>query len=104
MYSAPERRTPPSELRVLYEVQPDVRDVIVEGRVDRRLVSWYLHERGGGRARVYAVDDRIDSVLDLAGLQSRQARLRDCPGSRSWRPRRAVDHLRGRFRPGWVWR
>ncbi|NYI45064.1 hypothetical protein BJ993_002144 [Nocardioides aromaticivorans] len=59
MYSAPERRTP-SELRVLYEVQPDVRDVIVEGRVDRRLVSWYLHERGGGRARVYAVDDRID--------------------------------------------
>lgn len=52
------------ELRTLYQKSPRTRDVIVEGRDDARLVSWYLTERGLD-ALTIAVDDRAVVPSDL---------------------------------------
>lgn len=79
MYSdTPSRRTP-AELRVLYEVQPQLRDVVVEGRTDASVIRWYLRERGVNNAKIYAVDDRVEidsaSVLGVGGEVGARGRV-----------------------------
>lgn len=64
MASAPVTKRPLRELRTLYEVQPHIRDVIVEGRGDAQLIRWYLNEREM-IALVHEVDDRAEVTSDL---------------------------------------
>src|SRR5580700_6636570 len=64
MASASVTKRPLRELRTLYEVQPHIRDVIVEGRADAHLIQWYLNERDLV-AIVHAVDDRAEVTSDL---------------------------------------
>jgi hypothetical protein len=52
------------ELLTLYEVEPEIRDVIVEGRSDAAMVRWYLDSHGVN-CRVYAIDDRVELGSDL---------------------------------------
>lgn len=49
-----------TELRTLYEIQPQLRDILVEGRDDARLIRWYLREHEIRKVQVYAVDDRVE--------------------------------------------
>ena len=49
-----DRRTV-EELVALYELEPQLRDVYVEGAADRRLVEWFLQRRMGRRVDVYEV-------------------------------------------------
>jgi hypothetical protein len=62
----------PDELALLYELEPDVRDVIVEGRGDKSFFDWFIsEEQSNGLVRVYAVSDRAylpDSDLIENGL------------------------------------
>lgn len=45
------------ELVTLYELEPDLRDVFVEGSTDRAVLSWYLLARGlHDRAEIYDID------------------------------------------------
>ncbi|MGW6744521.1 hypothetical protein ACWGDX_27975 [Streptomyces sp. NPDC055025] len=77
-------RRQPAELVTLYELEPEVRDVIVEGSNDKAFFDWYLsHIKHQGKlVRVYAVGDRAylsdGEVLDggyVAGERGRVARL-----------------------------
>lgn len=55
-------------LLVLYDLEPGLRDVYVEGRTDVGLLRWYLDERGI-EAQVYAIDDRVEiSATELGSL------------------------------------
>ncbi len=47
----------------LYEVEPTLRDVYVEGRTDAAFYSWFIDESHVD-ANVYAIDDRIYLVSD----------------------------------------
>ncbi|MFF2619012.1 hypothetical protein [Kitasatospora sp. NPDC058046] len=54
-----ELRTP-EELATLYELEPEIRDIIVEGRSDEQTFRWYTSAtRPEGLVRVYAVSDRV---------------------------------------------
>lgn len=44
------------ELVALYELEPTIRDVIVEGRDDVALVKWYLCQRTSKEFEVYDID------------------------------------------------
>ncbi|WML82555.1 hypothetical protein [Streptomyces sp. VNUA74] len=71
MQEAGYRRTI-EELVTLYEVEPDVRDIFVEGRSDRNFLSEYLSDEVGATlCSVYDVSDRVevpDGELLKAGL------------------------------------
>jgi hypothetical protein len=47
----------------LYEVEPTLRDIYVEGRTDASFYSWFLAE-SGAEAKVYPIDDRICILAD----------------------------------------
>ncbi|MEV5953491.1 hypothetical protein AB0M11_06840 [Streptomyces sp. NPDC051987] len=77
-------RRQPAELVTLYELEPEVRDVIVEGSNDKAFFDWYLSQidHRGNLIRVYAVGDRVylpdGEVLDgghTAGERGRVVRL-----------------------------
>ncbi len=74
----PSRRTP-AELRILYEIQPQLRDVVVEGRIDASVIRWYLRECGANNAKVYAIDDRVEvdsaSVVGVGGEVGARGRI-----------------------------
>lgn len=53
-------RRKPHELRMLYELHPEVRDVVVEGREDARWLKWALTEELPRGVNIYAVDDRVE--------------------------------------------
>ncbi|SDS55124.1 hypothetical protein SAMN05216371_8331 [Streptomyces sp. TLI_053] len=56
-----ELRRRPEELATLYFLEPEIRDVIVEGRGDRNFFTWFVSETPSrGLVRVYAVSDRVD--------------------------------------------
>ena len=45
-----------SELATLYELEPDIRDVVVEGIDDRVLIKWYLNHRCDVPVSIIGVD------------------------------------------------
>lgn len=47
------------ELVTLYELEPELSEVITEGRVDAAIIRWFLR-RIGSDASVYCITDRID--------------------------------------------
>jgi hypothetical protein len=47
------------ELITLHELEPELSEVITEGRCDAAVVLWFLR-RSGSNAAVYAVSDRLD--------------------------------------------
>ncbi len=59
------------ELQVLYELEPSLRDIVVEGRSDAELVRWYLNQKGLRSVKVFPIDDRAvverDVVLRAGG-------------------------------------
>jgi hypothetical protein len=57
MYTIPIKRTL-QELLALYELEPSLKDVYVEGRSDYNLVKWFLDRKGKSDVRVH----RIESV------------------------------------------
>ncbi|MGW3804462.1 hypothetical protein [Streptomyces clavifer] len=78
-----ERRRP-AELVMLYELEPEVRDVIVEGNGDKAFIDWFLSEAddNGKLIRVYPVSDRVyipdSEVIEsgyMAGERGRVIRL-----------------------------
>lgn len=52
------------ELAALYELEPEVRDVIVEGPNDAAIFRWYLRQRCDTCASVYDIDS-IEVPMDL---------------------------------------
>jgi hypothetical protein len=48
-----------AELITLHELEPELSEVITEGRVDAALLLWFLR-RQGSDAAVYSVSDRLD--------------------------------------------
>jgi hypothetical protein len=59
MPSADSERRSLEELRTLYELYPETRDVFVEGRYDGRMIAAYFRYISC-IAKVYAVDDRVN--------------------------------------------
>lgn len=61
------------------QLQPDFRDVYVEGRTDVTVVSWYLRQRGLKASGIYAIDDRAyvpaSLVLDSGAEVGPRGRL-----------------------------
>ncbi|MFC4034048.1 hypothetical protein ACFO3J_21590 [Streptomyces polygonati] len=62
----------PAELATLYELEPDIRDIIVEGYNDKSYVDWFLShvDNHGLLIRTYPVGDRVyitDSDVSDAG-------------------------------------
>lgn len=57
------------ELCTLYELEPEVRDVFVEGSCDAALLAWYLRHRSGHAVSVMEVDavDVPRSLVDAHG-------------------------------------
>ncbi|WP_162871562.1 DUF4435 domain-containing protein [Kitasatospora cineracea] len=57
---------------MLYELEPEVRDIIVEGRGDKNFFEWFISEEpSNGLVKVYAVSDRVhvpDSDLINNGM------------------------------------
>jgi hypothetical protein len=53
------------ELETTYKLHPRIRDVVVEGRDDASLLSWYLKQFIGAQVQVYAVDDRVEIPREL---------------------------------------
>ncbi|MEY1673091.1 hypothetical protein AB4Z55_02830 [Gordonia sp. ABKF26] len=70
------RRTT-EEIFTLYKLNPQFRDVIVEGRTDARWIRWFVNQLGID-AKVYAVDDRIhiDRATTLSFHRENNARGR----------------------------
>lgn len=48
-----------AELITLHELEPELEEVLTEGRVDASLIRWFLRRRGSDAA-VYCVLDRLD--------------------------------------------
>lgn len=48
-----------AELITLHELEPEMQEILTEGRVDAALISWFLR-RQGNNAAVYSVSDRLD--------------------------------------------
>ncbi|GAA2841886.1 hypothetical protein GCM10010441_77480 [Kitasatospora paracochleata] len=73
----------PDELAMLYELEPEVRDIIVEGKGDKNFYEWFISEgQMNGLVKVYAAADRVylpDSELIengmIAGERNRVLRL-----------------------------
>lgn len=59
MTTSPVRRTL-EELKTNYLLYPEYREVFVEGRIDARVLKWFLSENGLTDVQVFAVDDRVD--------------------------------------------
>ncbi|MEU1288282.1 hypothetical protein [Kitasatospora sp. NPDC005856] len=59
-------------MAMLYEVEEEIRDIIVEGRTDKRFFDWFTsEEKTDGLVRSYAVSDRVyitDAELMSKGL------------------------------------
>ena len=56
-------------LMALYDLEPTLRDIYVEGRTDAVFFDWYFSERGLD-ARAYAIDDRVEFLPhELEGMQ-----------------------------------
>ncbi|RSD25714.1 hypothetical protein [Amycolatopsis eburnea] len=59
------------ELITLYSIEPGLRDVIVEGRMDKAFISWYVREHDI-ESTVYAIDDLAyvpAEVLESRGIE-----------------------------------
>lgn len=52
------------EVLVLYQLEPSLRDLYVEGRRDAGFYAWYFREHDIS-AQVYAVDDRVELSSEL---------------------------------------
>jgi len=64
MAGDPGERYTVAELAALYEYEPTLRDVYVEGRTDVGLLTWYF--KGHGLTAIaFAVDDRVEVPGDL---------------------------------------
>jgi hypothetical protein len=48
-----------AELITLHELEPELEEVLTEGRVDASLIRWFLRRRGNN-ATVYGISDRLD--------------------------------------------
>lgn len=60
-------------LLALYEYEPDLRDLYVEGATDVAFLRWFLQERGINSVGIFAVGDRVEiprDVLEDFGLSS----------------------------------
>lgn len=55
------------ELVTLYQLEPEVRDIFVEGATDRNFLEWHLGDIADGNplVRAYAVSERVDFPDDL---------------------------------------
>ncbi|MFI0513100.1 hypothetical protein ACH3Y9_23800 [Streptomyces sp. WSLK1-5] len=68
------------ELITLYEIEPDVRDIFVEGRSDRNFLTDYLSDEDTARlCTVYDVSDRVEipdgALLDAGLLVGKRGRI-----------------------------
>ena len=54
-----ETRKTVAELATLYEVEPEINEVIVEGSLDKHLVHWFLKRAGFDDVVVYQVRERV---------------------------------------------
>ncbi|MFJ7203382.1 hypothetical protein ACIQWR_07590 [Streptomyces sp. NPDC098789] len=81
------------ELVTLYDLEPDVRDIFVEGRSDRNFLASHLApELESNPCRVYAISDRVcvsDGDLLKAGLPTGER------GRIIWLARQLADRLPG---------
>ena len=50
--------------KTLFELHPELREIIVEGRVDAAIVSWFATQ-SGLNCDVFGVDDRVDVPSDV---------------------------------------
>lgn len=49
------------DLVTLYKLEPELRDILVEGPTDRGFYSWYVREISPGlQTQIYAIDDRVE--------------------------------------------
>jgi hypothetical protein len=51
-----ERRRTLEELVTRYQLEPELRDVYVEGKTDKILLEWFLEQRGVKNFAVYEID------------------------------------------------
>jgi hypothetical protein len=60
------------ELRALYQFEPSLRDIFVEGPGDRQLLSWSLRDQDRIRTHIYAIDEIAipDEILRAYNLRS----------------------------------
>jgi hypothetical protein len=66
------------ELNTLYGLEPDLRDVFVEGTIDKAFLDWYVHRKKWPNVSVYPVDlvEIPDALLKSYGLPLRSKRSR----------------------------
>lgn len=59
-----------AELRTLYELEPNLRDIYVEVVADKAFYSWYLEETGKANTSIYPIDavEVGKDVLEDRGL------------------------------------
>lgn len=60
----PEARRTIDELVTLYDLEPEIRDVFVEGRSDQVVLAWYLKSRARGSVNVCEIDS-IDVAAEI---------------------------------------
>ncbi|WP_405701616.1 hypothetical protein [Streptomyces sp. NBC_00069] len=77
MLDIDENRRTPKELATLCEIEPEMREIIVEGRADAALLEWFFASTSGETdVQVYAVGDRVllaaeDVISDGNNIGSR---------------------------------
>jgi hypothetical protein len=59
------------ELTTLYDLEPDIRDIFVEGSTDKSFLDWYLRRKRLANVSVYPIDlvDVPNSLLEAFGFQ-----------------------------------
>lgn len=66
------------ELSAIYAVEPEIRDVFVEGATDKLFIEWYLCKKGIDNVSVYTIEliDISDEVLSKHNLRLGSNRCR----------------------------
>lgn len=58
-------------LCTLYKVEPEIRDIYVEGESDKRIIKWFLENSGITNVDVYEIDtiNVTNEILEIHGLE-----------------------------------
>ncbi len=64
------------EICSIYSLEPELKDIFVEGRRDKSFVEWYLQDSNVGDVTVYPIDlvDIPNEILDEYNLTTRSKR------------------------------
>ncbi len=53
-----------NEITTIYSFEPDIKDIYVEGTIDKHFIDWYLHRKGLNDITVYPID-LIDIPIEI---------------------------------------